>query len=132
MPTTTDLDAWIAQLKAFANLLDTTVLDLQQAARDQEALIVAQAQSNMRYAGIELNSMAVAAIFAANAQALAKLQSVTTDLENKAAQIAADEAKVARITQIATAVVALGTACTNLDIGGVLSSLSALSAAINS
>lgn len=132
MPTTADLDACIAQLKAFANLLTTTVLNLQQAARDREALIVAQAQANIRFAGIELNSMAVAAIFAANAEALAKLQSVTTDLENKAAQIAADEARVGKITQIATAVLALGTACTTLDIGGVLSSLNALSAAINS
>ncbi|HYK52230.1 MAG TPA: hypothetical protein VEV38_01705 [Candidatus Eremiobacteraceae bacterium] len=132
MPTTVDLDACIAQLKAFANFLTATVLSLQQAGRDQDALNVAQAQSNVRFAGIELNSMAVAAIFASNAQALAKLQSVTNDLDNLAAKIAADETRVDRITQVATAVLALGTACTSLDIGGVLSSLSALSAAINS
>ena len=132
MPTTADLDAFIAQIKAFANSLDPTITTLQSANRDQDALNLAQAQSNLRFAGIELNSMAVAAIFASNANALTNLQSVTKDLQNNSARIAADQARISKIVQIATAVLQLGTACSTLDINGVLTSLQSLSAAINS
>jgi hypothetical protein len=131
MSVTQQLTQLAQQLQNFANALVPTVQALNNAGNSKDGLAVFQAETHARFASMQVASSAVAGILQGNTTAVNQLTATTNDLNAKAAKIAADQTKVAKIVGIAAAALQLATAVTGGTVSSIITALQGLSGALN-
>lgn len=119
------------ELIALANALEPSIEAQVAAGSNAHAQQFTDAQSDLRSAALEIDQIAVADILTANADAMQKLQAVTTQVQAKAAQIAQKQAQIAKVVGIATAALQLATALSTMQLGAIVQGIGSLKTSLN-